>query len=75
MGNAIWTGVPLGELLELAGVRNGSVQVQFQGLKMHRRLPLERRTTPRDQRLPRSWYFATYWTKCLTWILDKHDVS
>ena len=33
MGNAIWTDVPLGELLELAGVRDGSVQVQFQGLE------------------------------------------
>jgi DMSO/TMAO reductase YedYZ molybdopterin-dependent catalytic subunit len=33
MGNAIWTGVRLRELLELAGVKTGSVQIQFQGLE------------------------------------------
>jgi DMSO/TMAO reductase YedYZ molybdopterin-dependent catalytic subunit len=33
MGNAMWTGVPLRELLESAGVKDGSVQVQFQGLE------------------------------------------
>jgi DMSO/TMAO reductase YedYZ molybdopterin-dependent catalytic subunit len=32
MGNAMWSGVRLRELLELAGVKSGSVQVQFQGL-------------------------------------------
>jgi DMSO/TMAO reductase YedYZ molybdopterin-dependent catalytic subunit len=32
MGNAMWTGVKLKELLEQAGVKNGSLQVQFQGL-------------------------------------------
>src|SRR6202008_4996754 len=30
MGNAMWTGVPLRELLDMAGVKEGSVQVQFQ---------------------------------------------
>jgi hypothetical protein len=33
MGNAMWTGVRLRELLELAGVKTGSVQIQFQGLE------------------------------------------
>ena len=33
MGNARWTGVRLRDLLEAAGVKQGSVQVQFQGLE------------------------------------------
>jgi len=33
MGNAVWTGVRLRELLDAAGVKQGSVQVQFQGLE------------------------------------------
>jgi DMSO/TMAO reductase YedYZ molybdopterin-dependent catalytic subunit len=33
MGNALWTGVRLRELLEAAGVKSGSLQVQFQGLE------------------------------------------
>lgn len=33
MGNAMWTGVPLKELLDTAGVKAGSVAVQFQGLE------------------------------------------
>jgi DMSO/TMAO reductase YedYZ molybdopterin-dependent catalytic subunit len=33
MGNAMWTGVRLRELLELAGVKAGSLQIQFQGLE------------------------------------------
>src|ERR1700738_586768 len=32
MGNAMWTGVRLGELVDVAGVKSGSLQVQFQGL-------------------------------------------
>jgi DMSO/TMAO reductase YedYZ molybdopterin-dependent catalytic subunit len=32
MGNALWTGVRLRELLDAAGVKAGTVQVQFQGL-------------------------------------------
>ena len=32
MGNAMWTGVRLRELLDAAGVKSGSMQVQFQGL-------------------------------------------
>jgi DMSO/TMAO reductase YedYZ molybdopterin-dependent catalytic subunit len=32
MGNAAWTGVKLREILEAAGVKSGSVQVQFEGL-------------------------------------------
>ncbi len=32
MGNAMWTGVRLRELLDMAGVKRGAVQVQFQGL-------------------------------------------
>jgi DMSO/TMAO reductase YedYZ molybdopterin-dependent catalytic subunit len=33
MGNAMWTGVRLRELLDVAGVKTGSLQVQFQGLE------------------------------------------
>src|SRR5215467_1349371 len=33
MGNAMWTGVRLRDLLDAAGVKQGSVQVQFQGLE------------------------------------------
>jgi len=33
MGNALWTGVRLRELLDAAGVKPGSLQVQFQGLE------------------------------------------
>jgi len=33
MGNAMWTGVKLRDLLDAAGVKSGSVQVQFQGLE------------------------------------------
>jgi DMSO/TMAO reductase YedYZ molybdopterin-dependent catalytic subunit len=33
MGNAMWTGVRLRELLDAAGVKAGSAQVQFQGLE------------------------------------------
>ena len=32
MGNAAWTGVKLRDILDAAGVKNGSVQVQFEGL-------------------------------------------
>src|SRR5579884_2414860 len=33
MGNALWTGVPLREILGQAGIKPGSLQVQFQGLE------------------------------------------
>jgi DMSO/TMAO reductase YedYZ molybdopterin-dependent catalytic subunit len=33
MGNAMWTGVRLGDLLDAAGVKSGSLQLQFQGLE------------------------------------------
>lgn len=33
MGNAVWTGVGLRELLDAAGVKQGSLQVQSQGLE------------------------------------------
>src|SRR5713226_774723 len=33
MGNAMWTGVRLRDLLDAAGVKTSSVQVQFQGLE------------------------------------------
>src|SRR5467141_2606602 len=33
MGNAMWTGVRLRELLDMAGVKSGSMQAQFQGLE------------------------------------------
>jgi DMSO/TMAO reductase YedYZ molybdopterin-dependent catalytic subunit len=32
MGNAMWTGVRLRELIDMAGVKGGALQVQFQGL-------------------------------------------
>ncbi|WP_243093699.1 molybdopterin-dependent oxidoreductase [Thermus thalpophilus] len=32
MGNALWTGVRLKDLLEAAGVKPGTVQIQFEGL-------------------------------------------
>src|SRR5579863_3818195 len=32
MGNALWTGVRLRELLDEAGIKTGSLQVQFEGL-------------------------------------------
>ncbi len=33
MGNALWTGVRLREILDAAGVKSGSLQVQFEGLE------------------------------------------
>jgi DMSO/TMAO reductase YedYZ molybdopterin-dependent catalytic subunit len=33
MGNALWSGVRLKDVLSAAGIRSGSVQVQFQGLE------------------------------------------
>jgi Oxidoreductase molybdopterin binding domain/Mo-co oxidoreductase dimerisation domain len=33
MGNALWTGVRLRDLLDAAGAKSGSAQVQFQGLE------------------------------------------
>lgn len=105
MGNAMWTGVPLKELLETAGVKDGSLQVQFQGLEtgpgpngLPSNLFLKSLDLPNkviDEcivaylmngeplpmlngfpiRLVVPGHFATYWTKCLTWIrvLDKSD--
>jgi DMSO/TMAO reductase YedYZ molybdopterin-dependent catalytic subunit len=32
MGNALWTGIKLRDVLDAAGVKSGSVQVQFEGL-------------------------------------------
>jgi DMSO/TMAO reductase YedYZ molybdopterin-dependent catalytic subunit len=98
MGNAMWTGVPLRELLDLAGVKSGSLQVQFQGLEngqgpegfgsnlFLKSLDLanpvigeclvayQMNGEPLPMlngfpvRLVVPGYFATYWTKCLTWI-------
>jgi DMSO/TMAO reductase YedYZ molybdopterin-dependent catalytic subunit len=98
MGNAMWTGVPLKELLETAGVKDGSVQVQFQGLETGpgptglpsnvflKSLDLSNKVIDEcivaylmngeplpmlngfPVRLVVPGYFATYWTKCLTWI-------
>ena len=36
MGNAMWTGVRLRELLDMAGIKSGSLQVQFQAWKLDR---------------------------------------
>jgi DMSO/TMAO reductase YedYZ molybdopterin-dependent catalytic subunit len=98
MGNAMWTGVPLRELLDRAGVRSGSWQVQFQGLENGQGpegfgsnlflKSLDLANPVLDEclvayqmngeplpmlngfpvRLVVPGYFATYWTKCLTWI-------
>ena len=98
MGNAMWTGVLLRELLDLAGVKAGSVAVQFQGLETgqgpegfgsHLFLKsLDLGNPALDEsivaylmngeplpmlngfpvRLVVPGYFATYWTKCLSWI-------
>src|SRR6266436_4003101 len=98
MGNAMWTGVRLRELLDAARVKSGSVQVQFEGLDTgagpkgmgsNRFLKsLELTNTALDEtivaylmngeplpmlngfpvRLVVPGYFATYWTKSLSWI-------
>ena len=98
MGNAMWTGVRLRELLDIAGVKSGSLQVQFQGLDTGQGpeglgsnlflKSLDLGNPVLDEcvvaylmngeplpmlngfpvRLVVPGYFATYWTKCLTWI-------
>ena len=98
MGNAMWTGVRLRELLDVAGVKNGSLQVQFQGLETGQGpkglgsnlflKSLDLGNAVLDEcvvaylmngeplpmlngfpvRLVVPGYFATYWTKSLTWI-------
>jgi len=105
MGNALWTGVRLREILDLVGVKTGAQQLQFQGLETGpgpNGFPsnvflksLDFTNTVLDQcivaylsngeplpllngfpvRLVVPGHFATYWTKCLTWIrvLDRPD--
>jgi DMSO/TMAO reductase YedYZ molybdopterin-dependent catalytic subunit len=105
MGNAMWTGVRLREVLDMAGIKNGSLQVQFQGLETGQGpaglgsnlflKSLDLKNPVLDEcvvaylmngeplpmlngfpvRLVVPGYFATYWTKCLTWIrvLDAPD--
>jgi len=105
MGNAMWTGVRLRELLDMAGIKSGSLQVQFQGLETGQGpaglgsnlflKSLDLKNPVLDEcvvaylmngeplpmlngfpvRLVVPGYFATYWTKCLTWIrvLDAPD--
>ena len=98
MGNALWTGVRLRELLDMAGIERGSLFVQFQGLETgqgpegfgsHVFLKsLDLANPVLDEcvvaylmngeplpmlngfpvRLIVPGYFATYWTKCLSWI-------
>jgi DMSO/TMAO reductase YedYZ molybdopterin-dependent catalytic subunit len=98
MGNAMWTGVRLRELLDIVGVKSGSLQVQFQGLETGQGpqglgsslflKSLDLGNPVLDEcvvaylmngeplpmlngfpvRLIVPGYFATYWTKCLTWI-------
>ncbi len=98
MGNAMWTGVRLRELLDSAGVKSGSVQVQLQGLETGQgpenlgsgrfMKSLDLTNPVLDEcvvaylmngeplpllngfpvRLIVPGYFATYWTKCLSWI-------
>jgi len=105
MGNALWTGVRLREILDMAGVKTGSLQLQFQGLETGQgpagtasnifRKSLDLANPAVDEcvvaylmngetlpmlngfpvRLVVPGYFATYWTKCLSWIrvLDAPD--
>jgi DMSO/TMAO reductase YedYZ molybdopterin-dependent catalytic subunit len=105
MGNALWTGVRLREILDLAGVKSSSLQLQFQGLETGQGpagsasniflKSLDLANPVVDEyivaylmngeplpmlngfpvRLVVPGYFATYWTKCLTWIrvLDAPD--
>jgi DMSO/TMAO reductase YedYZ molybdopterin-dependent catalytic subunit len=98
MGNALWTGVRLRELLDAAGVKAGSAQVQFEGLDTgagpkgmgsNRFLKsLDLTNAVLDEtivaylmngeplpmlngfpvRLVVPGYFATYWTKSLSWL-------
>src|SRR6266446_4018343 len=98
MGNAMWTGVRLRELLDAAGVKSGSMQVQFEGLDTgagpkglgsNRFLKsLDLTNAVLDEtivaylmnggplpmlngfpvRLVVPGYFATYWTKSVSWI-------
>jgi len=98
MGNAMWIGVRLRELLNMAGVKSGSLQVQFQGLETGQGpaglgsnlflKSLDLKNPVLDEcvvaylmngaplpmlngfpvRLVVPGYFATYWTKGLTWI-------
>src|SRR6184192_2824790 len=98
MGNAMWTGVRLRELLDATGVKAGSVEVQFQGLETGPGpkglgsnvflKSLRLTDSVLDEavvaylmngeplpmlngfpvRLVVPGYFATYWTKSLTWI-------
>jgi DMSO/TMAO reductase YedYZ molybdopterin-dependent catalytic subunit len=105
MGNAMWTGVRLRELLDMTHIQKGSVQVQFQGLEGGqgpKGFPsnlflksLDLNNPVLDDcvvaylmngeplpllngfpvRLVVPGYFATYWTKGLSWIriLDSPD--
>ncbi len=98
MGNAMWTGVRLRDLLDAAGVKSGSVEVQFEGLetgagpkgmgsnRFMKSLDLANPALDESivaylmngeplpmlngfpVRLVVPGYFATYWTKSLTWI-------
>src|SRR5258708_23296899 len=98
MGNAMWTGVRLRELLDVAGVKSGSLQGQFQGLETGQGpkglgsnlflKSLDLGNAVLDDcivaylmngeplpmlngfpvRLVAPGYFATYWTKSLSWI-------
>lgn len=105
MGNALWTGVHLREILDMAGLKSGSLQLQLQGLETGQgpagtasnifRKSLDLANPVVDEcvvaylmngeplpmlngfpvRLVVPGYFATYWTKCLSWIrvLDAPD--
>jgi len=107
MGNAMWTGVRLRDLLDMASLKDGSLQVQFQGLDTGQGpeglgsnlflKSLDLGNPVLDEcvvaylmngeplpmlngfpvRLVVPGYFATYWTKCLTWIrvLSTPDVN
>jgi len=105
MGNALWTSVRLREILDMAGLKSGSLQLRFQGLETGQgpagtasnifQKSLDLANPVVDEcivaylmngeplpilngfpvRLVVPGYFATYWTKCLSWIrvLDAPD--
>src|SRR5437879_4708168 len=105
MGNALWIGVRLREILDMAGVKSSSLQLQFKGFETGQgpagtasnifQKSLDVANPVVDEcifayrmngeplpilngspvRLVVPGYFATYWTKCLSWIrvLDAPD--
>jgi hypothetical protein len=78
MGNALWTGVRLRDVLDKAGVKAGAVQVRFKGLDAYamngEELPL---VNGFPLRLVVPGWYATYWVKMLSDIevLNQPDAN